>query len=47
MVEPARSRLIIDAALTYIMVSLTSHGINSLQLPEQRQTLLCDVDTLL
>ena len=46
MVEPARLRLIIGAALTYILVSLTSHGIKFLQLRKQRQTLLSDVNTL-
>ena len=47
MVKPARSHLIIGVALTYILVSLTSHGINFLQLPEQRKTLLRNIDALL
>ena len=34
MVQQTHSHLVIGAALTYILVSLASHGINFLQLPE-------------
>lgn len=47
MVQQTHSHLVIGAALTYILVSLTSHGINFLQLPEQRQTLFRDIDAFL